>query len=163
MGVYTDLQQQQTRAYINEKRRAEYKKEQKAKFTIYLYNTFIKKYENNAAYNPENVYIYFLNIDNKKRILSKNIDGVDLITKINLYDQLLNKIHKQYKMQYKMLYDLSNLEKEEKEAQKIIYKTFKEKEKAEQLQKERAAVHKKRILKNNRGVIPGRARSFKKI
>ena len=48
MGVYTDLQQQQTRAYINEKRRAEYKKEQKAKFTIYLYNTFIKKYESNA-------------------------------------------------------------------------------------------------------------------
>lgn len=176
MGITTDLVQQLNRTFVSQRAEKDFYRKKKQELKDFLYNKFYKKFAENEGNQPDNTYSYFLQTDVQTKILNQ-FNELDLSSKFDIYNSILKKIYNQFKTNYKMNYSTENIEKEEakqqkelerlqKENQKIEYKIFLEYQKQQKLLAEREKIKKKGAAKIAGGLfIAGRLASkhYKKM
>lgn len=160
MGVFTDNIQALNRGFLSERAEKKAIKEEKMKYKNYLYKKFYSKFKENKKKTPDLIYSYFIQTEIQEKILN-NFKNMDFSFKIETYNNILNKLYKQFKNDYLMNYDFIKVEKEEekekeklfKELEKNLQKYNKNLQKHQELLQERKKIHQKRYFANNRSLF----------
>lgn len=122
MGVFTDNMQALNRGFVSE--RAEKKALQKKKnsYKNYLYNTFYNRFYRKKGTNPKNTFAYLQQFETMQKIVNdEDFATLDVSTRIELYNSILNKSYKQFKNDYELNISTEEIEKEEeKELHRLL-------------------------------------------
>lgn len=122
MGVFTDNMQALNRGFVSE--RAEKKALQKKKnsYKNFLYNTFYNRFYKKKGTNPKNTFAYLQQFETMQKIVNdEDFTTLNISTRIELYNSILNKTYKQFKNDYEMNISTEKAEKEEeKELQRLL-------------------------------------------
>lgn len=122
MGVFTDNMQALNRGFVSE--RAEKKALQKKKnnYKNFLYNTFYNRFYRKKGTNPKNTFAYLQQFETMQKIVNdEDFISLDISTRIEFYNSILNKTYKQFKNDYDLNISTEKAEKEdERERQRLL-------------------------------------------
>lgn len=145
MGVFTDNIQALNRGFVSERAEKKALQRKKISYKNFLYNTFYNRFYRKKGTNPKNTFAYLQQFETMQKIVNdEDFISLDISTRIEFYNSILNKTYRQFKNDYELNISTEKAEKEdERERQRLL----KELEKAIERRDKAKARYKKALVK----------------
>lgn len=145
MGVFTDNMQALNRGFVSERAEKKALQRKKNAYKNFLYNTFYNRFYRKKGTNPKNTFAYLQQFETMQKIVNdEDFIVLDISTRIEFYNSILNKTYRQFKNDYEL--NIST-EKEEKEDERERQRLLKELEKAIERRDKAKARYEKALVK----------------